>query len=88
MIPRLDRRVSASRYSENDVDIPVTGDAMHDLRMCVAHLRNELTKTLRHDADKPIDAAQVLNETGDVALAYQCYNPEHERSNPKLSGGA
>ncbi len=53
--------------------------AMHDLRTCVAYIRNELSKTLMRDAE-PIDAAQVLNETGDVALKYDCYDRKHKEA--------
>jgi hypothetical protein len=74
------------RESLTDLELPNTVEQMepwllcvYELRMCVADLRHALSESLMSIAFPGIrprvDAAKLLNETGNLALKYQCYRP-------------
>jgi hypothetical protein len=47
--------------------------AIEELRMCVADLRGAVHNTICY-GPIPLDAAQLLNDTADIALKYKCYH--------------
>ena len=55
----------------------VDRQTVDELRLLVAQMREELTDSLR-PGGKPIDAADMLNRTGDSALKHRCYLEEIE----------
>lgn len=47
--------------------------APKDIRLCVAKLRKALTLALNENPVQGKWCADLLNETSDVALKYECY---------------
>lgn len=52
----------------------ITRKGVDELRLAVATMRRALSESL--EKNQPVDAAQVLNDTTDVAMTHRCYLKE------------